>query len=50
MTFDRNVARPILDDGQSYVLVVEQSDGSELKMCSMEVRRPRPIQMIVVVR
>jgi hypothetical protein len=31
-TFDRNVARPILDDGESYLLVVERSDGSELKM------------------
>jgi hypothetical protein len=29
-TFDGSVARPILDDGQYYLLVVERSDGSEL--------------------
>jgi hypothetical protein len=29
-TFDRNVARPILEHGRSYLLVVELSDGSEL--------------------
>jgi hypothetical protein len=28
--FDGSVARPILDDGQYYLLVVERSDGSEL--------------------
>jgi hypothetical protein len=32
MTFDRNAARPILDDDQSYVLVVERNDGSKFKM------------------
>jgi hypothetical protein len=31
-TFAGNVARPILDNGRSYLLVVERSDGSELKM------------------
>ena len=31
-TFDRNVASPLLEEGKSYLLVVEQSDGSELKM------------------
>ena len=30
--FERNVARPMLDDGQSYLLVVELNDGSEMKM------------------
>jgi hypothetical protein len=31
-TFDRKAARPMLDEGRSYLLVVEQSDGRELRM------------------
>ncbi len=31
-TFDRNRAHPTLDEGRSYVLVVERRDGNELKM------------------
>jgi len=31
-TFAGNVARPILDNGRSYLLVAERSDGSELRM------------------
>jgi hypothetical protein len=32
ITFDRDAARPVLDEGQSYLLVVERNDGSEFKM------------------
>ena len=32
MTFDRAAARPILDEGQSYLLVVERNDGSEVRV------------------
>jgi hypothetical protein len=32
VTFDRDTARPVLDEGQSYLLVVERNDGSEFKM------------------
>lgn len=32
MTFDRAAARPILDEGQSYLLVVERNDGSEFRV------------------
>jgi hypothetical protein len=31
-TFDRDVARPKLDEGRSYLLIAERADGSELKM------------------
>jgi hypothetical protein len=31
-TFVRNRAHPVLDEGQSYHLVVQRNDGSELKM------------------
>jgi hypothetical protein len=31
-TFDRKAARPVLDEGRSYLLVIEQSDGRELRM------------------
>jgi hypothetical protein len=31
-TFVHNAAHPVLDEGQSYHLVVQRSDGSELKM------------------
>jgi hypothetical protein len=32
VTFDRDAARPVLGEGQSYLLVVERNDGSEFKM------------------
>jgi hypothetical protein len=32
VTFDRDAARPVLNEGQSYLLVVERNDGSEFKM------------------
>lgn len=31
-TFERGIARPKLDDGRSYLVVVQRDDGSELKM------------------
>ena len=42
MTFDRAAARPILDEGQSYLLVVERNDGSEVRVMLSQLRRPRP--------
>ena len=49
VTFERNTARPILDDGQSYLLVVEQSDGSELKMMLRASAGTRTGPLIIVV-
>ena len=49
-TFQRNTARPLLEDGQSYVLVVEQGDGSELKMTLQAVAGTSTGPLIVVVR
>ena len=48
-TFERNAARPLLEDGKSYVLVVEQGDGSELKMTLQAVAGTRTGPLIVVV-
>jgi hypothetical protein len=48
-TFDRRQARPTLEDGQSYLLVVERSDGSELKMKLKGSATVRPGPVIVVV-
>jgi hypothetical protein len=31
-TFERDAARPVLEDGKSYLLVAERSDGRELKL------------------
>jgi hypothetical protein len=31
-TFDRNAARPVFEDGQSYLLIIERGDGSEMKV------------------
>jgi hypothetical protein len=50
VTFDRNVARPILDDGRSYLLVVERTDGSELKMMLEAGKGTQTGPLIVVVR
>ncbi len=49
-TFDRNVARPILDDGLSYLLVVERNDGSELKMTLEASAGTQTGPLIIVVR
>lgn len=50
VTFDRNVARPILDDGQSYLLVVERTDGSDLKMMLEASTGTQTGPLIVVIR
>ena len=49
-TFQRNTARPLLEDGQSYLLVVEQGDGSELKMTLQAAAGTATGPLIVVVR
>jgi hypothetical protein len=49
-TFDRKMARPLLDNGKSYLLVIEQSDGSELKMLLQAREATRTGPLIVVVR
>ena len=48
-TFDRQQSRPVFEDGQSYLLVVERSDGSELKMKLKGSAAVRPGPVIVVV-
>lgn len=50
MTFDRNGARPTLDEGQTYVLVVERSDGKELRMMLQGSAITRTDPFIVMVR
>jgi type II secretory pathway pseudopilin PulG len=50
MTFDRNGARPTLDEGQTYLLVVERSDGRELKMVLQGSAVTRTDPLIVMVR
>ncbi len=49
-TFDRNTAWPSLDEGKSYLLVVEQNDGNELKMLLQASRANQTGPLIVVVR
>lgn len=49
VTFERNAARPMLVDGQSYLLVVERSDGSELKMMLQASAGTRTGPLFVVV-
>ena len=46
--FDRNMAHPTLDEGQSYVLVIERSDGSELKM-TLEARAVAKTGPLIVI-
>ena len=48
-TFDRHEARPTFEDGQSYLLVVERSDGSELKMILKGSAMARTGPVIIVV-
>jgi hypothetical protein len=50
MVFERNIARPNLGEGQSYVLVVERSDGSEFKMTLQASAVAQTDPLIVVVR
>jgi hypothetical protein len=49
MSFERDSARPILNEGQFYVLVVERSDGSEFKMMLQASGETRADPVIVVV-
>jgi hypothetical protein len=50
VNFDRNTAKPVLDDGKSYLLVVERQDGGQLKMM-LQARGGTSIgPLIVVVR
>ncbi len=48
-TFERNVARPILENGKYYLVVVEMSDGSERKMMlqASEVTRTGPVFLVL---
>jgi hypothetical protein len=50
VAFEHNAARPVLDDGQTYLLVIEQSDNSELKMMLRAVAGARSGPLIVVVQ
>jgi hypothetical protein len=50
MVFERNIARPNLGEGQSYVLVVERSDGREVKMTLQASAVAQTDPLIVVVR
>ena len=50
MTFERNGARPTLDEGQTYLLVVERSDGRELKLMLQGSAATRTDPLIVMVR
>ena len=49
MSFERDAARPTLEDGQFYVLTVERNDGSELKMMLQANAETRGDPVIVVV-
>ena len=49
MSFERDAARPTLEDGQFYVLVIERSDGSELKMMLQANTDTRGAPVIVTV-
>jgi hypothetical protein len=48
-TFERQSAQPTIDDGRSYLLVVERSDGSELRMIlkGSAMARPGPVYVVV---
>ena len=48
--FERNMARPVLEEGQTYILVVELGDGSELKMMLRAVAGTRSGPLIVLVQ
>jgi hypothetical protein len=47
--FERDAARPTLQDGQFYVVVVERSDGSELKVLLQASGTARAAPVILVV-
>jgi hypothetical protein len=50
LTFDRNAARPTLDEGRSYLLVVERGDGSEVKTMLQPSAATKADPLILVVR
>jgi hypothetical protein len=50
VNFDGNVAQPIFQDGQSYFLAVERSDGSELNLLLRAAAATETAPLIVVVR
>lgn len=50
LTFDRHAARPTLDEGRSYLLVVERNDGSEVKMMLQPSAVTKADPLILVVR
>ena len=50
LTFERDAARPRLDEGQSYLLVVERNDGSEFKMMLKASAVTRAEPLIVLLR
>jgi hypothetical protein len=49
MRFEQDAARPTLQDGQFYVVVVERSDGSELKVLlqASGTTRADPVMLVV---
>jgi hypothetical protein len=47
--FERDAARPTLQDGQFYVVVVERSDGNELKVLLQASGTTRAAPVILVV-
>jgi hypothetical protein len=49
-TFERNAARPTLEEGRSYLLVVGRNDGSELKMILQATRSKDARPLILTVR
>jgi hypothetical protein len=49
MRFEQDAARPTLQDGQAYVVVVERSDGSELKVLLQASGTTRADLVILVV-
>lgn len=49
-TFDGSTARPTLDDGQSYLLVVERSDGSALQKMLQASAKMETGPLILTVR
>jgi hypothetical protein len=50
MNFNGNAARPIFQDGESYLLAVERSDGTELKLLLRASAGTQNAPLIVVVR
>jgi hypothetical protein len=50
MTFDRNGGQPKLEEGQTYLLVLERSDGKELRMMLQGSAVTRTDPFIVMVR